>query len=234
MALSLCTASPPFLRLAAQQPWDRRRSCAVRAARCVVVRASFNPQDPLSWGQDQRGDVQSFGNGEALQQLTDAELFSLLSSTGQQQAQAQPAATVRATAAPESAAEAIAAGIQRFAEGNHAEALALFSAAEQLPGSGQLRVRGKPRELSEGELQAARYNAGAALAQLGRYDEAFVLLSACLDAGFDDAAGLERDADFTQLKAASASSAAEFEALLERIRRSNPPPSGFLQRLFRF
>ncbi len=203
-----------------------RRLSAARTTHVTRSRG-FDKQDPLSWGRSAESEaddasfsVSSDASYEKLQQLSDTELMTLLT---QPQPQSMPA-SFSAAASPASAAEAIAAGISAFKAGDAAAALALWRDAESLPGSGPLRVRGKPRSLSEGELQATRYNAAAALTSMGQLDDALVALDSCLLEGYDDLAQLQRDADFTRLRAERG---AEWAALTARLRR--PPPSLFEQ-----
>ena len=189
----------------------------VRAPPCAN---RFNSSDPLSWSainDDDDGDLGVGGQAESpLQQLTEAELDYLLG----QQTTPPPTAFVSSSAAPSTAAESIAAGLLEFKRGKYAAALLSFTAAEQLPGRGVLRVRGKARDLSDGERQAARYNAAAAHAKLGAADDALTALRLAIDAGFADGALLSRDEDFAELRAGRS---AEWAALVGPITRKPGP-----------
>jgi predicted Zn-dependent protease len=153
---------------------------------------------------------------EPVQQLTEAELWALLSSgpgaaTGSQAlAEAQPA----------SAAEAITAGLVAFKAGRYTEALERFRSSQDLPGSGVMRVRGKPRELSNGELHAALYNSAAALMRMGQFDDALAELSSLVRAGFTDAQLVMQDSDFAELRRLRPN---ELAALLKPIARAPGP-----------
>ena len=178
----------------------------------------FNSSDPLSWGAASGGDDVVGGDApmEPVQQLTEAELWALLSSgpgaatTSQTPVEAQPA----------TAAEAITKGLVAFKAGRYTEALERFRSSQNLPGSGVMRVRGKPRELSNGELHAALYNSAAALMRLGQLDEALAELSSLVLAGFTDAQLLQKDSDFAELRRLRS---AEFAALLKPIARAPGP-----------
>ena len=181
------------------------------------LHARFNPSDPLSWGgaearEEDVGDVQA----EPTQQLTEAELWALLAS-GPAAAMSSPAPV---EAQPATAGESIAAGLLAFKAGRFVDALERFRSSEELPGSGVLRVRGKPRDLSDGERQAARYNSAAALMRLEQLDEALAELSGLLLAGFTDYALLMKDPDFAELRRLRP---AEWSAVLNPISRAPGP-----------
>jgi hypothetical protein len=130
--------------------------------------------------------------------------------------------------APEDAAGAIAAGLRAYSAGDAAGALTLFTGALELPGSGLRRTKGAARELSQGERQAALYNAACCHARMGEAAAGVDALLACCAAGFDDYATLRRDADLAPLRSSPEwrAFAASFEA------QAGSTPAGLLGRLF--
>lgn len=113
----------------------------------------------------------------------------------------RPATAARAS---ETARGAIDAGLTKFEAGDPTAALAEFNRAFTLPGTGLKRFRDKPAGLSDGETQAAHYNAACAHAALGNVDAALASLTAAIAAGYDDAqarATLESDPDLAKLRA---------------------------------
>lgn len=135
-----------------------------------------------------------------MQRLSDAELFVLLNAPATLPATpATPASTPRE---PEDAAAAIALGLERFRSRDYAAALVQFRSSLEMPGSGPRRLKGKPAELSTGELQAALFNAACCHAQLGEASEGVDALRAAVSAGFDDWAALRQDADLQPLRQA--------------------------------
>lgn len=101
----------------------------------------------------------------------------------------------------DTAKEAIDAGLALFQQGRYADALALFERAPTLPGTGTKRFRDKPAAASDGERQAALFNAACAHARLGSADQGLAALAACLGAGYEDWATVEADADLAPLRA---------------------------------
>jgi hypothetical protein len=190
--------------------------------RAAGARGNFNPNDPATWGSQSEGDgavVEAF-QVDNLQQLSDVQLAALLSQgAGAQAVPPQPARALPATPrAPEDAASAIAQGLQAFKAGDAAAALSLFNASMELPGSGVRRTKGGPRELSQGERQAALYNAACCHALGGDTAAGLAALRACVAAGFDDWSALRRDADLAPLRSSPewARFAAGFEAQAAR------------------
>ena len=114
---------------------------------------------------------------------------------------------------PDTSSEAIERGMALFAAGEPAPALALFQKAFELPGSGTLRDRKKPREMSIGEVQSAYYNMACCFSALGNeYDkEGLQALQASFKAGFDDFDTLRIDPDIKRLR----DEAADFESLMK-------------------
>lgn len=157
----------------------------------------------MTWGKTADTDADDVATSlkvDGIQQLTDDQLAALLAQAPGVPAPAVAAAPVKEPA-PENAAGAIAAGLRLFAAGDTAAALALFEASLELPGSGVLRVKGKPRELSQGETQAALYNAACCHARLRNTSAGLEALRACVAAGFDDWAALRTDKDLAALRA---------------------------------
>ena len=112
-----------------------------------------------------------------------------------------PATVARAA---ETARGAIDAGLTKFEAGDPTAALADFKRAFTLPGTGLKRFRDKPPGLSDGETQAAHYNAACAHAALGDIDAALISLTAAIAAGYEDTqarATLESDPDLAKLRA---------------------------------
>jgi hypothetical protein len=116
-------------------------------------------------------------------------------------ARAAAAADDGAADAPSTAKEAIDAGLALFQKGQYAESLALFERAPTLPGTGTKRFRDKPPAASDGERQAAMFNAACAHAKLGSADQGLAALAACLGAGYEDWAQVEGDPDLAPLRA---------------------------------
>jgi hypothetical protein len=160
--------------------------------------------------------VTAFGAGEDMQLLTDAQMMALLAQASPPMQAAASAATPAVPRAPEDAAAAIAAGLRAFAAGDATAALALFTSALELPGSGVRRMKGSARELSQGEEQAALFNAACCHARLGNAVAGLECLQLCVRAGFDDYNALRSDTDLAPLR--SSPEWARFAA-------SFPPPS---------
>lgn len=198
-------------------------SGAASPARLAVQRGvrlhAFNANDPATWGGS------SVEQPEA-QTLSDADLFALLNAPAADSGlPPAPAPRGTKTRAPEDAAAAIALGLTLFRAEPRA-ALEQFVAALDMPGSGPRRTKGKPAELSTGELQAALFNAACCHAQLGEPGEGMAALRAAVDAGFDDWAVLRQDADLAPLR-----QSAEWPPFAASLPAPKPPPS-FLGGLF--
>jgi len=213
-------------RAAGVSAWrtGRGHASAVRQVQQRLrLRASFNPNDPATWGESATA-----GAEPELQTLSDADLFQLLNAPAElppTPAQARPSKD----RAPEDAAGAIALGLKLFRDDPSA-ARALFVAALDLPGSGPRRVKGKPAELSTGELQAALYNAACCSAKLGDVAAGLDFLRAAVEAGFDDWDALRKgDADLAPLRSAPG---AEWGQFVARLPAAKAPPQSFLGGLF--
>ena len=157
--------------------------------------------------------------------MSDDELFQLLNAPAADSG-LPPAPVTRQSTQPEDAASAIALGLSLFRADPRA-ALAQFVSALDMPGSGPRRTKGKPAELSTGELQAALFNAACCHAQLGEASEGVAALQAAVDAGFDDWAALRQDADLAPLRKAP-----EWQQFAASLPASKPPPPSFLGGLF--
>ena len=184
------------------------------------LRATFNPNDPATWGESATAVPEP-----ELQTLSDADLFQLLNAPAElppTPAQARPSKD----RASEDAAGAIALGLQLY-RNDPSAALAQFVAALDLPGSGPRRMKGKPAELSTGELQAALYNAACCYAKLGDTVGGMDTLRAAVEAGFDDWDALRKgDADLAPLRESAA-----WGQFVARLPAAKPPQS-FLGGLF--
>ena len=220
-----CTAaSRTTRRTAVASAWHAgrgRASAARQVQQRLRLRATFNPNDPATWGGSSTAEQEP----EQLQTLSDADLFQLLNAPAElppTPAQARPSKDL----APEDAAGAIALGLKLYKEDPSA-ALAQFVAALDLPGSGPRRVKGKPAELSTGEFQAALYNAACCYAKLGDTAAGVDALRAAVEAGFDDWDALRKgDADLAPLR-----QGAEWAQFVARMPAAKPP-SSFLGGLF--
>jgi hypothetical protein len=194
------------------------QSGAASPARLAVRLQAFNANDPATWGGSSVEEPE-------LQTLSDADLFALLNAPAADSG-LPPAPAPRTKArAPEDAASAVALGLSLFRAEPRA-ALEQFVSALDMPGSGPRRTKGKPAELSTGELQAALFNAACCHAQLGEPGEGMAALRAAVDAGFDDWAALRQDADLAPLR-----QSAEWPPFAASLPAPKPPPS-FLGGLF--
>ena len=171
-------------------------------ARFVRVHV-FNPNDPATWADRdaaQQPEEEPL-SAEAVQMLSDSQLLQLLESAAPIVAAAAPRTGLGAAAAtPDTAAAFCAAGVARFKAGEAQAALELFQRGLVAPGSGALRERSKPRDLSSGEQQALWYNASCAHCKLGEVKDAAQTLLQAISAGFDDKGRLEGDADLALLR----------------------------------
>jgi hypothetical protein len=130
---------------------------------------------------------------------------------------------------PETAKEAIDAGLALFEQKRYADALTLFEQAPNLPGTGVKRFRDRPPLASDGERQAASFNAACAHAALGNADQGLAALAACLGAGYEDFAQVERDPDLAPLRADP-----RFAQLMARYKpKGGGGAGGFFGGLFR-
>lgn len=127
----------------------------------------------------------------------------------------------------ETAKEAIDAGLALFQQQRYADALALFERAPTLPGTGLKRYRDRPPLASDGERQAALFNAACAHAALGAVDQGLAALAGCLGAGYEDFAQVDSDPDLAPLRADP-----RFAQLMARYRPRNNGGGGLLGALF--
>ena len=195
-------ASAPLSRCGAA----RRRGRPARA---------FQEDDPLTW---RSRSLAPSKDEEADQQLEASQLEQLLLGAS------LPASPDEETvASPQSASEAIERAALSLSESDPEAAESLLSGAFSLPGAGPTRVRGRPAELSEGELQAAHYNLACARAALGKPNDALYSLEQAVEQGFDDPSQLESDSDLEPLKQLE-----RFQLLVSSLkqRRKNSLPFG--------
>lgn len=182
------------------RPALRCRTAVPSPRLSVRARAGFNPNDPATWSERKDAtEPEEELTAEAVQMLSDSQLLQLLASATPLVSAAK-AGLGAAAAAPDTAAAYCAAGVERFKAGEAQEALQLFQRGLVAPGTGSLRERGKPRDLSLGERQALWYNAACAHCKLNETKEGAQALLAAVAAGFDDASRLENDVDLAQLR----------------------------------
>ena len=130
-----------------------------------------------------------------------------------------------ASALPRKARDAIALGLQAFAEKEYEAAADLFQLSLTLPGSGAARRAGSPTEYavpSDGEAQSALYNLACCFAAQGRVGEGLEVIQSLLDAGFEDLASIRKDGDLAPLRAGGKLDAllSAWDAPLARVQRS--------------
>lgn len=177
---------------------------------------SFNPDDPLTW---RRNTVEAADEyGEPDQTLDTDQLEQLLS--GASVPIVQPDKSTGSW--PQSATEAIERAIKALEQDDAESAETLLLEALTLPGTGPTRVRGKPAELSEGELQAAHFNLACARARLGSLDDAMDSLEEAVQNGYENIKQMQSDADLQQLQDNSERFNQLVESLQTRKRSSLP------------
>jgi len=224
---------------------------ASRARRSTVHRAGFDPNDPLTWNASATDDDDE-GSGvggvedlrvavENVQELSDADLAELIGASGAQvptmlddAAFAALREEERETRRADTAAECIAEGQREYANGEYEKALATFTRAGTLEGSGPVRYRKsvvapagpsagfKPRELSAGEEIAIRYNSACCHARLGNVEDGLASLKAALERGYDEYPAIRKDEDIASLREDP-----RFEAIMARFE-----PQGRMGKLF--
>ena len=128
-------------------------------------------------------------------------------------------------ALPRKARDAIALGLQAFAEKEYDAAADLFQLSLTLPGSGAARRAGSPTEYavpSDGEAQSALYNLACCFAAQGRAGDGLEVIKSLLEAGYEDTAAIRGDADLAPLRAGGKLDAvlAAWDAPLARVQRS--------------
>lgn len=84
---------------------------------------------------------------------------------------------------PDTAAAAIAQGIELCREKKYDAAQGLFEAALELPGTGTKRFRNKPPQISNSERIAALYNIACCQGQLGNIQNGMIALAGALESG---------------------------------------------------
>ena len=132
------------------------------------------------------------------------------------------------------AAEAIDKGLALYKSGEYREALAAFTAALDLPGTGPIRRRKAKiaaagpsqgfadADVSLNEQIAIHYNCACCHARLEDTQAGLVSLVRAMEAGYDDYDNIRGDADIASLRADS-----RFEGIMSRFE-----PSGFVAGVF--
>ena len=125
---------------------------------------------------------------------------------------------------PESAAEAISKGLRLYKDGQYPEALAAFTGALDLPGTGPIRSRkalvapaGPSRgyadaSVSLNEQIAIHYNCACCYSRLDDTQSGLVSLVRAMEAGYDDYQNIRADPDIAPLRAD-----ARFEGIVARF-----------------
>ena len=236
----------------------RDGSCSRGAPRTIARGArdnpNFDPNDPMTWGTQQGDDDAFMDMGvptEDLMQLSDEQLGQLLGAEGAtvpvmlddaeltaafaRAAEAEAlSSAVESELPPESAAEAINIGLRLYKDGQYQEALAAFTGALDLPGTGPIRSRkalvapaGPSRgyadaSVSLNEQIAVHYNCACCFSMLGDTQSGLVSLVRAMEAGYDDYQNIRADPDIAPLRAD-----ARFEGIVARFE-----PRGALEGLF--
>ena len=236
----------------------RDGSCS-RGARRTIARGArdnpnFDPNDPMTWGTQQGDDDAFMDMGvptEDLMQLSDEQLGQLLGAEGAtvpvmlddaeltaafaRAAEAEtPSSAVESELPPESAAEAINKGLRLYKDGQYQEALAAFTGALDLPGTGPIRSRkalvapaGPSRGYAEASVSlneqiAIHYNCACCYSRLDDTQSGLVSLVRAMEAGYDDYQNIRADPDIAPLRAD-----ARFEGIVARFE-----PQGALEGIF--
>ena len=224
-------------------------SARARARASARDNPGFDPNDPMTWNASAGGDGEmGFTDMGApvddLMQLDDAQLATLLGADGAtvpvmldgegvvvssagaaaDSGELEAAPAPEFTLAPETAAAAIDKGLAQYKEGNVEEALATFTSALDLPGSGPIRRRRatvKPAgpslgfedaDVSLNEQIAIHYNCACCYAKLGDVQSGLVSLVRSMEAGYDDYANVRGDDDVASLRADD-----RFEGIMARF-----------------
>ncbi|KAL6779393.1 hypothetical protein ACKKBG_A12160 [Auxenochlorella protothecoides x Auxenochlorella symbiontica] len=127
---------------------------------------------------------------------------------------------------PDTAAAAIAQGIELCREKKYDAAQGLFEAALELPGTGTKRFRNKPPQISNSERIAALYNIACCQGQLGNIQNGMIALAGALESGYAEFDQMRNDPDLAPLRESP-----KFEGLLQRF--GGAQPKGFLERFKR-
>jgi hypothetical protein len=230
---------------------SRSRGAQRTIARGAKDNPNFDPNDPLTWGtvQGDDGSFMSFGVPEEdLMLLSDEQLGQLLGTEGATvpvmlddaeltSAFARVAAETNEPSferAPSSAAEAIDEGLKLYKDGAYQEALAAFTNALDLPGTGPIRSR-KAKVMPAGPSQgyndasvslneqiAIHYNCACCYSRLDDVQSGLVSLVRAMEAGYDDYQNIRSDPDVAPLRADS-----RFEGIVKRFE-----PQGVLEGIF--
>ncbi len=224
-----------------------------RSVRCLLSardNPNFDPNDPMTWGKPSDDDSVVFEDLAApvddIMQLSDEQLGQLLGAEGATVPamldDAQLAAAFAAAgegdeeedARPETAAEGIDAGLKLYRAGSYPEALAAFTDALDLPGTGPVRSRkalvapaGPSRgyndaSVSLNEQIAIHYNCACCHARMEDPQSGLVSLVRAMEAGYDDYDNVRSDPDIAPLRAD-----ARFEGIMARFE-----PKGVLEGVF--
>lgn len=241
----------------------RRVSSTAPLSRGATLRAranpsrdnpNFDPNDPMTWnapsggGNDADFMLDMGAPVDDLMQLDDAQLAQLLGAEGAtvpvmlEDGGISPAddgdgaatSAQRVELPPATAAEAIDKGLALYRAGEYGEALAAFTGALDLPGTGPIRRRKakvmpagpslgfEDADVSLNEQIAIHYNCACCHARLGDTQAGLVSLVRSMEAGYDDYDNVRDDADIAALRAD-----ARFEGIMGRFE-----PSGFVEGVF--
>ena len=214
--------------------------------------ANFDPNDPMTWNAPAAGEgddeafFQEMGAPvEDLMQLSDEQLGQLLGQEGVQvpimiddddnaSADAPAAAVSEIDLPPTTAGEAINKGLALYKSGDYPAALAAFTNALDLPGTGPIRSR-KARVAPAGPSQgfadasvslneqiAVHYNCACCHARMDDPQAGLVSLVRALECGYDDYKNIRSDPDIASLRAD-----ARFEGIMGRFE-----PQGVFEGVF--
>ena len=214
--------------------------------------ANFDPNDPMTWNAPAAGEgddeafFQEMGAPvEDLMQLSDEQLGQLLGQEGVQvpimiddddnaSADAPAAAVSDIDLPPATAGEAINKGLALYKSGDYPAALAAFTNALDLPGTGPSRSR-KARVTPAGPSQgfadasvslneqiAVHYNCACCHARMDDPQAGLVSLVRALECGYDDYKNIRSDPDVASLRAD-----ARFEGIMGRFE-----PQGVFEGVF--
>ena len=236
----------------ANAPNRRRSRSSSRVMTHAGRSANFDPNDPMTWNAPAagEGDDEAFFQDmgapvEDLMTLSDEQLGQLLGQSGVQvpvMLDDDNASADADTAAvqpdidmpPATAAKAIDAGLALYKYGNYPAALAAFTNALDLPGTGPIRAR-KARVAPAGPSQgfadasvslneqiAVHYNCACCHARMEDPQAGLVSLVRALECGYDDYGNIRSDPDIASLRAD-----ARFEGIMGRFE-----PQGLFEGVF--
>ena len=227
------------------------RGAALRL-RAAKNNPNFDPNDPMTWGTPAEGSDEAFFEEfaapvEDLMQLSDEQLGQLLgaegatvpvmlddasAAAGSEDDVANPSVAIDLP--PENAAQAIDKGLALYKNGDYPEALAAFTSALDLPGSGPVRSR-KARVMPAGPSQgfadasvslneqiAIHYNCACCHARMDDAQSGLVSLVRAMEAGYDDYENVRTDPDIAPLRADG-----RFEGIMAKFE-----PKGVIEGVF--